>query len=313
MVPTRIDARILGLWEGVRGSDALSGSGREVMLFLEGPVPEIVVADHGVPILFRALTDCEGLEGEAFDTETAAAVSYTLVSVEMEHGEAPYSVVLWHGGAPRESLRDQIVRECGAEVKMRSLQTIPAAVDGLVSRWARLGSGGISLIPEEWKQAGASAASRTRLLTAVLAAGGIWVLGALLVWGGLFFAGRRLERLKSEQVSWQARGREVRDVRRRVHVIQRYMDTSHSALECLRELSVFIPDGVDLTSFSYRKGEEVKISGEAMTVADIYKFKSQLDQSKLFAGAVLNGPRRDARRGKELFDVDVRLSGGGGE
>jgi len=99
-------------------------------------------------------------------------------------------------------------------------------------------------------------------------------------------------------------------MRRRVFMIKRYMDRSDSALECLREISALQPRGIDLTSFSYRKGETLRISGEAETVDQVYSFKSKLEGSTLFVGAKLQGPRRDRKKRKEVFDIDLRLHGG---
>jgi hypothetical protein len=85
---------------------------------------------------------------------------------------------------------------------------------------------------------------------------------------------------------------------------------SESALECLREISVVQPKGIDLTSFTYRKGDAVKIAGEALNSDLVYQFSKKLDGSNLFQDVQLKAVNEDRRRGKTVFDVDIKLRGG---
>ena len=71
------------------------------------------------------------------------------------------------------------------------------------------------------------------------------------------------------------------------------------------------PVGIDLTSFTYRKGEHVKIVGEAMDVDRVYDFKNKLDDSELFTKTSLQGPRFDKRKRKQVFDIEMTLAGNG--
>ena len=47
--------------------------------------------------------------------------------------------------------------------------------------------------------------------------------------------------------------------------LTQYGNRSHSALECLREISALLPQGVDLSSFSYKKGASLSLRGECGT------------------------------------------------
>jgi len=75
-------------------------------------------------------------------------------------------------------------------------------------------------------------------------------------------------------------------------------------------VAVAKPDKVDFTLYSYRKNESLKISGTASLVSQVYAFKNKLDQSDLFETTTLVGPRFDSRKRKQVFDVEIRLSGG---
>jgi Tfp pilus assembly protein PilN len=90
-------------------------------------------------------------------------------------------------------------------------------------------------------------------------------------------------------------------------MLKHYTDESHSALECLWEITRKLPDGVDLGSFSYRKGETIRITGEARLVDQIYNFKTALDESDLFVESVLQSVRRDRRKRREIFDIEIQL------
>jgi hypothetical protein len=131
--------------------------------------------------------------------------------------------------------------------------------------------------------------------------------------GGLFFERDRTRRLEAEWQRWHEPATQVADMRRRVRMIRRYTDARATALECLREVSLLQPPGVDLVLFGYRKHEGVRLSGEALDVNLVYLFKNKLDASTLFASASLSGPRRDRRRDREVFDIDLVLSEGGDE
>jgi Tfp pilus assembly protein PilN len=61
-----------------------------------------------------------------------------------------------------------------------------------------------------------------------------------------------------------------------------------------------------MSSFSYRKGESVKMAGDAGSVDQVYAFKRNLDGSALFPKAELQGPRAD-KSGKQVFDLTLSL------
>lgn len=309
LVPNRMDAEILGWWQVLKDAGQIQEKGRQVVLLLDTLLPEVIVFQEGKPVLFRSLGESEGLEGEDFDVETARAVSYTLMSVEMEHGNDAYTIGVWHRGDARPGLIENLKSECSCDAVLHSLDTLPSVSEGLARR-AAAGDGRLNLVPAAWQARAESSLFKKRMVAVAMAAGGVWVLALLVFAGGFLFQKHRLHSLETEQARWHKQAREVADMRRRVLTVEHYMDTSHSALECLREISEWLPPGVSLTSFSYKKGEELKVSGEAGAVGDIYTFKTQLDESKFFVSSALNNVRLDARRGKQMFDVDIKLPGG---
>jgi hypothetical protein len=312
LVLDRVDAEVLGWWQLLRDAGQIPAKGRQVFLLMDGDLPDVIVFQDGTPIVFRALGESEGLTGEDFEIETARAVSYTLMSIEMEYGSDAYVIHIRHRGEVPHGLAGKLKEECSGEVALHSLDALPPVSEGLARR-AAAGEGRLNLMPASWQVSAESALFKKRMITAAAAAIGAWVLAALVFFGGGFILQKRMDYLKNDQARWRKQAKEVADMRRRILTVERYMDVSHSAIECLREICVQLPPpaGMSLSSFSYAKGEDVKISGEAGTVSDIYAFKNRLDESKFFVSSALSDVRLDPKRGKQMFNVDIKLPGGG--
>ena len=99
----------------------------------------------------------------------------------------------------------------------------------------------------------------------------------------------------------------VRELRRKVKAINTYVDRKRSALECMRELSLKQPGGVELTLMHYKKGESMTVSGTSPDVGRVYKFKESVEESELFSAVKLDGPQRV--KGKEVFEIEAQLPG----
>ena len=149
------------------------------------------------------------------------------------------------------------------------------------------------------------------MIRATVAILGLWVLAAAALFGTLAFEKHRINVLQKQKEELTKPAGEVARMKNRVMLVQRYTDRSKSALECLRHISSLLPEGIDLSSFSYRKGEGVKISGDATTVNLVYDFKKQIDDSGFFLGSTLDGPKLDSHKNRQSFDLDMKLAGGG--
>jgi hypothetical protein len=211
--------------------------------------------------------------------------------------------VVWHRGAEPTGLLRALHAAFMVEVAAKSLDKVPSLAEGLARRAAL--RDGMDLTPASWRQVAGQVEFKRRMWTVTGAAVGTWVLAVGVLMGGLRVEEFRLLKLRSELKRLQEPGNVVRETRRRVTLIKRYTNRDDSALECLREVSVRQTPGVTLTSFTYRKGESVRLSGEAQSVDDVYSFKQGVDESKIFKSAALQGPQD--RGGKQLFDMDMKL------
>ena len=99
----------------------------------------------------------------------------------------------------------------------------------------------------------------------------------------------------------------VRALKATLNELQVYADRSASPLECLREVSLALPDGVSMNSYVYVKGEDLKIRGEAREAQAVYDFVSALEASDLFPGVHNDGV--NTRSGKSAFSLTVFLPG----
>ena len=109
----------------------------------------------------------------------------------------------------------------------------------------------------------------------------------------------------------QRKFKEVSDMQARVDLVRRYSDHSHGALEVLRAVSLSLPEGVELNNWSYKRGEELRFSGEALDTSAVYDLQDNLMaltvadpdgvEEKLFPEVRLTGPSA-TRGGRQRFD-----------
>ena len=116
------------------------------------------------------------------------------------------------------------------------------------------------------------------------------------------------ERQKTLSKRHAAAYREVKEMRDKVKLVQQYSDHARGSLEMLKAVSDRMPEGITLTSFTYRRGERLSIVGEAQQPTDVYEFKNALteaateDDEKLFTEVTLTGPSQS--RGVHKFSIE---------
>jgi hypothetical protein len=303
----RVDVSALGWCRLLRDAGEAPDEGRHLAVLLAGGVPELILFENGVPRVFRALAGLEALAGEAFEAELVAEINFSLVAAELELGPGPIcGVTLWHGEAEPGGVALRLGRELGRKVGLKPLSSLPSLSEGIARR-ALVRGPVLDLTPASWREAARARAARTRMLTAVAALAGSWLLLVGGFEGWLRVETIALRRLRAQQEAIAGPAAEVRDMRQRVLLVQRYMRREISALEVFRELVVLKPEGLDFTSFTYRREEGAKLSGESFDIGRVYAFKSALDESRLFRSVSLQGPRDE--KGKKVFDVDIKLAG----
>lgn len=308
LAPVRLDAEIMGWFRVLRQSGKIPESGRHMLMVVSNDVPHLVVMQDGCPCLFRVAANLGDLPEDERAAELAEELTQTLMSMELEHGTLKTTIHVWHDGHLPEGWMEPLREQLHCDVTAKPLSDLPPLLEGLAHR--AIDPDCLDLTPPSWHDAEDEQIFRRNLLRWAFGLVAVWLLGIGALMGAVAFEQHGLRRLQEEKARWVPRAMQVRQMRRRVNTIRRYMDTSYSALECLREISSLLPGGVELTSFNYRKGEYVRLTGEAPQVNAIYDFKNRIDRADMFGESTLVGPRRDPRKRVETFEINIQLPGG---
>ncbi len=312
--PDRIDVAAAGWWHHVRALEESQVEGRHGMLLLDASGSELVIAQNGVPLMVRSLGAQADASNEEYYRELAEEAGYTLTSLESEWGmHAALDLTLWHHGDVPQLLVDLLQQESGVAVITRSLDELPPLSAGIAARSVQAledEQPTLDLTLTEWKAAASSRKGQQKLLMLVASLLAIWLVGMAAVFAVSHVGRSQVERLRDEVQSLEAPAEEVMVLRRRVNSMEQYADRTHSALEILREIAENMPDGVEMTSFSYRKAGQVNIRGEAVRVEPIYDFLGELEQSPLFIEARSEGiTQAPGGRRNPDFRLTARLPG----
>lgn len=307
VVPARMEALPLAWWHALRASREADGDGRHVYLILQENTCEMIVAEHGIPLLFRSFENSSAQVADGFLDEISEGLGYTLMSLELETGHSGMAgLSIWHTEAVSAAAVQKLVSNFSCPVKSESLTKLPPPAESLARLLAL--NQGMNLLPVAIRDERRGLAFRRKLLLIALGLLGMWALVVAIFMGGFMLEKAMLNRRTREMKELKGPADEVREMRRRVNSIQRYTDKSHSVLECLRETSRLQTFGIELTQVSYRKGEAIVLSGEASEASQVYDFKNKLDTSTLFTKGNLKGPQKV--RGKETFEIELTLPGG---
>ena len=143
------------------------------------------------------------------------------------------------------------------------------------------------------------------MFLSVAAAG--WALVMAVLFGGPFVYDQLAERQKTVCKRHAKSYREVREMRDKVKLVQQYSDHARGTLEMLKAVSDRMPEGVTLTSFSYKRGEKLSLVGEADQPTAVYDFKNALTKAVIVTeGAQPAEDKED--EGEKLF-AEVALTG----
>jgi Tfp pilus assembly protein PilN len=325
----------MGWWSLLKEQGAIPEKGRNVILLLEKTGTELIVCQDGIPVVFRSLGSGQGLSEEEYFSELADETAYTLTTLEAERGAADgVKVGLWYGavkappkvvvpntvppkaqvaaGASPAVLVEKLREACGVEVDSRSLDSLPPLTEGLARRTAAKGDTALNLAPPEWRTQESGRRTKKSLLIASVAFLVVWLAGVSAFIGGLKIQENRRDQMKSSVAVLEQSAAKVKELKDKISSFEQYADRSRSALECLREITALLPQGVDLSSFSYKKGSTLSLRGECGTPEPIYSYVQALQQSPLFTEVKTEGVRSKASQGgvqKSEFSLTAGLPG----
>ena len=90
-------------------------------------------------------------------------------------------------------------------------------------------------------------------------------------------------------------------MREKVNLVRKYSDHANGALESMKKVSDNLPEtGITLTSWSFKRDDSLRFTGEADTANLVYAFKDKMDD--VFPAVELVGPSA-IKNGKQKFDL----------
>lgn len=310
--PREVDVEVLGWWRLLKQAQKIPEEGPHILLIVDGPATELIVARDGVPVLVRPLGSQVHLAPAEAASEIAEELNYTLTTLESEWGIQPAGGLrLWNRDELSPDFLARLRETIDMEVETHRLSELSPLSEGLCRRAAERAGHMLDLAPPDWK---VNIQSR-KLKRILLAAGGaflvLWLVAAGLLVAGVQVEKRRLAAARAELEGLQQPARRVEQMKEQVRSLDRYTDRTFSALECLREVSQVLPAAVDITAFSYKKYGEVNIRGEADSGDPIYDFFQALEKSELFPAVKPEGVTQQQRQGKmrSQFKVTIELPG----
>jgi Tfp pilus assembly protein PilN len=318
VIVRRIDAEIMGWWRLLVDAGAIPDKGRHLLLLLEPSGGVWIVAQDGLPQAIKSVSPMEGLTPQEYAEELAGEMGALIVSLDLEHGVAPVGGLdCWSRDLDVTVIVARLQQELGAVVRQQSLEALPPLSEGLARRMlvppfmahAQGRQAVLDLVPDAWRAAATSRHFQKRLIVAVGAAIGVWLVGVVGFFIGFQWNRLHLNRLEARLVKLHKPSEEVRRLQRQVNAFETYLDRQRSALECLREISAVLPQDVDLTSFQFKKGKTISLRGEARAVEPIYDFKKSLDKSPLFKSIEMGSTQPSKRKDLtvQTFQLNLQL------
>ena len=318
-LPDVVDVEPLGWWWNLKQSGRLPALGSQIILRAAAQGLDLVVARDGAPLLFRSLPlQPAGAAAADWTSECAEEVADSLTTLETEWGStgAP-TLHVFHAADVAADCVPALQKALGLEATFaHPLGELPWMSEGMARRAAQPALPlAMDLAPEAWRTADAARQTRRRLLRAATIFLAAWLAGIGLFMTLLNVQRGRMARLQAQVEAMEEPAQEIRRLRAKVVEFSQYADRSHSALECLRLVSGALPQGMELTSYVYRKGSSLSLRGEADVPEKVYAFMQALEQTQQFPEVKSEGisTRNTPQGSRSQYAVTIRLPGGGEE
>ncbi len=304
-----VDISVLGWLRLFKQENRIPAAGRQMLMVVEERGTELLVLQDGAPSMIRSLGGVGAANAAAAAEEIAEEINYTLTTLESDWGlQAPGALQVWHRKDLPPSFLDALKERCEAAVEAHPLDALPPLSEGLARRALERGPQTLDLAPAEWKASMASRRLHRNLVVAGAVFFGIWLLAVGALAAASQLQQRRLAAARNALQALREPARAVEQIKDQVRALERYLDPTFSALECLREISERIPPGVDITALTYKKYGQVALRGEADSGDPIYDFFQALERTELFPEVKPEGvtQRRGSRAGSE-FNLTITL------
>lgn len=295
----RSDIALLGWLRTLCGPLKLNTPGRRIVLTRFKDDWAVLVMNHGTLVLARTF-------GNSGSEALVRELTLSMLNVEMEAG--PLSVVeilVLAEERPDENLFRMLNDLFGVSAEYKPFPSLEGGVEGVALRSSEQNV--IDLTPQYWHTEMQESSVRKKVMAAVITACALWVVFMAVIFAGPAVYKHLSKTEKKKSAEHSRAFLSVSDTRDRVNLILSYTDRKYSPLEMLRVTSGYLPQGITLTGFNYKRQDGVKITGEADLPTLVYQFKNALTEDDLFESVSLVGP--SASKGKHKFDVHAVFKG----
>ena len=318
--PDVVDVEALGWWWGIQHGGKLPAHGSQILVRATPTGVDLAVVRDGAPLLFRALPPPpmaeEGADRAEWADECVEEVADSLTSLETEWGGAGMPTLhVFHEASRPFPCAEKLQKVLGLEALFtHALEDLPTASEGVARRLAVPAAPlAMDLAPEVWRAADVERRTRRKLMRTATVFLAAWLLAIGVFWTLLNVQRGRMARLLAQVEEMEGPAKEIRRLRAKVADLSQYADRTHSALECLRVVSQSLPEGMDLTSFVYRKGDALSLRGDSDEPDKVYGFIQALEKAELFPEVKSEGiSTRNTPQGPlSQFGLTVILPGNG--
>lgn len=310
ITPLRIDAPLAGWWEALKDEPGIKDApGRTIHVILDQPFPHVLASEQGNLLLLRSLPECTGLEPEDVTYELLQVLRQALTSLELEHGPVEMGqVMIWHGDDAPVALSEAIHRATGLPVVFQPLPALAGPGLGIVRRGCDGQTAKLDLTSSAWRDAHRSKNFKGMVRKLLIGIAALWLLFVVGLGSAIFIQKQQLASLQKRKHELDGPATVVKNMRSHVEMVKKYLNQGKSSLECLRQISLLQPQGIDLLQFNYNRAEGVDINGEATGESQIvYDFKEKLDTSGFFGPSKLEGPTLNPQTQKQMFQISLQL------
>jgi hypothetical protein len=272
---------------------------RKVALCNFGDGWDMSVIDDCSPIFFRHLGVFSA------EKEFVREVMFSLVGISGGVGAKGADEIIIHSN---DEISSSLIEALSplAPVRIIKCEDEYGGVQGCAQRFIENDS--IDITPATWRFSLIESRFISKAKTIMITVGAIWALALGTLLGVPIAFDYMADREKALIKAHEKKFKSVSDMKARVELVRQYSDHSDGMLEVLKVVSDCLPEGTTLTSFTYKRGESVKISGEAAAENNVYDYKDELSKSGMFPKIELTGPtavrdRLDRTRTVQKFDI----------
>ena len=306
----RVDSLALGLLRGVWPSLGET-TGRKIVLMPTADCTTIVVLDGDQPSAIRAASGEADLRREVMlslleaEDFGGAAKLDEIVVVKTPADETPATEP-----SADETPSEDPFAALTAFAPVRTLEVgEDAALVGVAERAADAAS--LNALPDSWREFLEETRFKAKMVKSLAVAGGIWLLIVSVMFAVPIAYGFMTDHQKSLSKRHQRQYQAVKEMKAKVDLVRKYSDHARGALEIMKAVSDRLPEGITLSSWTYKREDGVHIAGDAETSEATYALKDAMDAmcegedgERIFADVSLNGPT--ASKGGYRFDLDCQ-------